>query len=266
MVTSTPDPTTSSISATSSTSTATTGSGTTTSTLTPPCPAPPSLSLSALLHPAALATAVFVPPSLAADIGEVTYNAEKGSKIFETLGAVLYVGLVVVFFARLFSKRAQFATNTRLASIRKGDFDPDDLEEKWWRKPRETPITPVEAIGSGFLGFGISVGLFIVSQLLDDTLAAWEVPTDNGPIVSILVAGKTIVQGGSYLLTFMFFANAAGTSLLGFKLLVDPAFAEEINADVNQQNREMLGQEDQPGEKVEQNKRDVAEMGERRTE
>lgn len=58
--------------------------------------------------------------------------AENGSKIFEYMGSVLYVILVVVFFARLFSKRAKYATNTRLASIRDGNFDPDSVEEPFW--------------------------------------------------------------------------------------------------------------------------------------
>ena len=117
------------------------------------------------------------------------------------------------------TQRAKFATSTRLASLRKGEFDPDAIEERWWRKERKTPITPTEAFFSGALAFGISFVLFNVSGLVQDYLDNYAVP-NQATVRNVFVALKTAVEGLSYLLSFMFAANAAGLAMMAPAMIV----------------------------------------------
>lgn len=90
-------------------------------------------------------------------------------------------------------------------------------------------MTTQEALSSSALAFVCAVALFAGSRYLDGVLETAVAPTDNPAFLNIWVAGKTIVQGGAWLLTFMFWANAAGTLLLGGRMLVDEGFRNEIN-------------------------------------
>lgn len=176
----------------------------------------------------AVAAALLSSPMARAAEEAVPYNNENGAQIFETLGGVLYTVLIIVFFARLFNKRAKFATSTRLASLRTGKIDTDALQGRWWKTERTEPVRPHEAVLSGALALGIATALYQLCGILDIALDGYSLP-EEGPLRTVVVALKTMVQGGSYLLTFMFMANGAGLMLMGGRMAVDPAFEREIN-------------------------------------
>lgn len=99
------------------------------------------------------------------------------------------------------------------------------------RKERKTPITVPEVLTSAALAFVISIVLFNLSEMLQEYLDAYPVPNQMA-VRNIAVALKTILQGGSYLLSFMFAANAAGLFLMGGRMVIDPVFERDVNAGV----------------------------------
>ena len=106
-----------------------------------PSPAPFALDDAAVLRAAGIVVAgvlLLCPAALAADAGGgVVYNPEAGSDTLKTVAGVAYIGLVIVYFVRLFKKRADRATSVRLASMgsdsegknKEGEDDDDDDDD-----------------------------------------------------------------------------------------------------------------------------------------
>ena len=81
---------------------------------------------------AVVSTALVTPAALAAE--GVTYNPEAGSETLKTVAGVGYIILVLIYFVRLFKKRADRATSVRISSssdstAEEGSDDEDEEEE-----------------------------------------------------------------------------------------------------------------------------------------
>jgi hypothetical protein len=94
---------------------------------------------------AALAVLLFPGGALAAATeAGVSYNPEGGSELLKTLAGAGYILLVVVYFVRLFMKRAKGATSVPLASTAQSEQDDEaldeDLDEELQQEGEVTPL------------------------------------------------------------------------------------------------------------------------------
>ena len=68
--------------------------------------------------------------------------------------------------------------------------------------------------------------LYILSSSVDDYFAKQELPTQyTAHNIALLI--QTVVRGLSYLVTFIFAANATGLALLGIQMALDPESVRE---------------------------------------
>jgi len=89
-----------------------------------------------------LATLAACPPALA-DTG-VTYNPQDGSETLKTVAGVGYIILVIIYFFRLFKKRADKATSERIASSGSdADAEEDSDDEEEAEQPVDD-VTPLQ--------------------------------------------------------------------------------------------------------------------------
>ena len=107
---------------------------------------------------------VLVPAALAAD--GVAYNPEAGSETVKTVAGVAYIILVIVYFVRLFRKRAANATSQRISSSGSASTTPsaagsdDDDEEE------EEEAVAVAAAAAAAADADVSPGQCLMCVLL----------------------------------------------------------------------------------------------------
>lgn len=77
---------------------------------------------------AILSSLALAPASLAAE--GVFYNPQEGSDTLKTVAGVGYIILVIVYFVRLFKKRADRFTSVRISSSDSADIKSDEEEEE----------------------------------------------------------------------------------------------------------------------------------------
>ncbi|CAG9460045.1 unnamed protein product [Pedinophyceae sp. YPF-701] len=181
--------------------------------------------LAGLAAPTAALFALLADPAVADTVETVTYQAEKGNFV-KVFGGVGYFCLVAFFFVRLFSKRAKFATSTRIASRSDPDFDPDSEASA----PRDKPITGQQALVTAVFCLAVSAVLWQVSVRLDEFMTKQpSLISDQETVQQIAITIKTIVVGLAYLMTCIFGANGVGLFLMGGRMIFDPVFELEVN-------------------------------------
>lgn len=170
--------------------------------------------------------ALLVPLSLASDTG-VAYNPEGGSDTFKTIAGVGYIILVIVYFVRLFKKRADRATSIKLSSSseEEDNVEEDSEDEDEALQNDDDAVTPVQCLMGFAQASVICYLLYILSTTIDGFFDKQTLPQQyTARNIAVLV--QTVVRGLSYLATFIFGANAVGLAALGVALVVAPEWVE----------------------------------------
>ena len=93
---------------------------------------------------AILTSLTIAPAALAAE--GIIYNPQEGAETLKTLAGVAYIILVIVYFVRLFKKRADRATSVRLSSSDSSDKEDDEEEEEEESPPVEDNVSPTQCL------------------------------------------------------------------------------------------------------------------------
>ncbi len=216
-------------------------------------PAPRRADTDRLIAPAAPTLPVFSAPALAALAGVlhdllaapaalaaegVMYNPESGSETFKTVAGVGYIILVIVYFVRLFKKRADRFTSVRIASS-DDDADKDEEDEEEEPAVADDDVTP----GQCLLGFAqaatICYLLYLLSTNVDGFFEKQELPSQyTARNITVLI--QTVVRGLVYLATFVFGANAVGLAALGVAITVAPEWVKAMEGGPRQKQEKTL--------------------------
>ena len=205
--------------------------------------------LSSLAASAAEAAAAAATSSSSSSLpAKIPYDPTAGSDFLRNVAGAAYVVLLVVFAFRLLRRRADFATSTRIArggggagSSNGGDksLTPEQRRQNYIadqaseasrrRSAKPVRATPLRA-AAGALQAGVCA--FLLWQVCTRVDAffetSFELP-EGYTAHNIAVTLRTVGRGLSYLLTFIFAANAAGLGGLAVQLVFypEPELVEE---------------------------------------
>ncbi|KAK9811259.1 hypothetical protein WJX72_000726 [[Myrmecia] bisecta] len=143
------------------------------------------------------------------------YNPAGGSELVKNVFGFLYVVVVAVFVVRLFRRRAQRATSERIAA--KAEQEARSIGEEGADKE----ATPLAAAWGAAQAAFFTYLLFQLSTNVDAYFGRQQLP-DQFTARNITVTLRTVIQGLSYLATFIFAANAVGLTGLTLQLLLSP--------------------------------------------
>jgi hypothetical protein len=177
---------------------------------------------------------------------KIPYDPTAGSDFLRNVAGAAYVVLLVVFAFRLLRRRADFATSTRIArggssstddknstpEQRRQNFIADQASELSRRNQKPVRATPLRA-AVGALQAGVCAFLlWQVCTRVDAFFETFELP-EGYTAHNIAVTLRTVGRGLSYLLTFIFAANAAGLGGLAVQLVFfpEPELIEEEGED-----------------------------------
>lgn len=201
--------------------------------------------LSALAASAA-EEAVAAAATTAALPAKIPYDPSAGSDFLRNVAGVAYVVLLVVFAFRLLRRRADFATSTRIArgGSSTSSFDDDknltpeqrrqnfiaDQASALSRARNAKPVraTPLRAAAGALQAGACAFALWQLCTHVDAFFETFELP-EGYTAHNIAVTLRTVGRGLSYLLTFIFAANAAGLGGLAVQLVFypEPELVEE---------------------------------------
>ena len=176
---------------------------------------------------------------------KIPYDPSAGSEFLRNVAGAAYVVLLVIFAFRLLRRRADFATSTRIArgggsstslddksltpEQRRQNFIADQASEAS-RARRQKPVraTPLRAAAGALQAGFCAFLLWQVCTRVDAFFETFELP-EGYTAHNIAVTLRTVGRGLSYLLTFIFAANAAGLGGLAVQLVFypEPELVEE---------------------------------------
>ncbi|EIE21091.1 hypothetical protein COCSUDRAFT_33788 [Coccomyxa subellipsoidea C-169] len=177
-------------------------------------------------------------PAIAED--GLKYEPGAGADVVKQVAGAAYVVLLAVFAVRLLTKRAKFATEERLASAAKGENErPPD--------PSIKRVTPLQSLWAAVQAGVFAYLLYLFSSNVDGYFERQPLP-DQYTARNITVAISTIVRGLSYLITFIFGANAVGLSALTVQLFINPEAVNEAEPQQDLHDVSNNGQEGSSGD------------------
>ena len=171
---------------------------------------------------------------------KIPYDPTAGSDFLRNVAGAAYVVLLVVFAFRLLRRRADFATSTRIARGGSGakaaadgrNLTPEQRRQNYIadqasevaRRKRQPAVraTPLRAAVGALQAAVCAVLLWQVCTRVDAFFeTSFELP-EGYTAHNIAVTLRTVGRGLSYLLTFIFAANAAGLGGLAVQLVFYP--------------------------------------------
>lgn len=155
---------------------------------------------------------------------DASYSPEQGSETFKNIAGVGYIILVIFYFFRLFTKRAEKAASEPLASTAQTTVEEqDDLSSLDNTEESSAPedVTVVQCLIGVAQAGAICFLCYLLSTVVDDYFAHQDLPSQyTARNITLLI--QSVVRGLVYLITFIFGANATGLAALAVQLVVDP--------------------------------------------
>ncbi len=178
----------------------------------------------AYLHSLVLASSILASCDPVFASVDASYSPEQGSETFKNVAGVGYIILVIFYFFRLFTKRAEKAASQPLASTAQNPAEEqDDLSSLDRKEESSTPedVTVVQCLIGVAQAGTICFLCYLLSTVVDDYFAHQDLPSQyTARNITLLI--QSVVRGLVYLITFIFGANATGLAALTIQLLVDP--------------------------------------------
>lgn len=156
---------------------------------------------------------------------------------------VLFTGFSFWYFARAVQKRSGKAREFRVAN-RLPEEERAKIDEERAKKTKE--LTAMQSFTGGLTGIGISVVLYAFASKVSASFDGKALP-ESETVRQISITVRTIVEGLTYLATFVYAANGVGLiALAGQKTLdyfdgkdlLDQAKAELAERDAAEANEE----------------------------
>lgn len=160
---------------------------------------------------------------------EASYSPEQGSETFKNIAGVGYIILVMFYFFRLFTKRAEKAASEPLASTAQNPAAVDQqgmdelsaLDKNSEEESTPGDVTVVQCLIGVAQAGTICFLFYLLSKVVDDYFAHQDLPMQyTARNITLLI--QSVVRGLVYLITFIFGANATGLAALAIQLVVDP--------------------------------------------
>jgi len=155
---------------------------------------------------------------------EASYSPEQGSETLQNVAGIGYIILVIIYFFRLFRKRAEKAASEPLASTPQNPpAEQDDLSALDTKEESAAPedVTVVQCLIGVAQAGTICFLFYLLSTVVDDYFAGQNLPSQyTARNITLLI--QSVVRGLVYLITFIFGANATGLAALAVQLVVDP--------------------------------------------
>lgn len=178
---------------------------------------------------------------------KIPYDPSAVSDFLRNVAGAAYVVLLVIFAFRLLRRRADFATSTRIArgggggtsnvvdggrgltpEQRRQNFIADQASQSARRSRKPVRATPLRAAVGSLQAGACALLLWQVCTRVDAFFETFKLP-DSYTAHNIAVTLRTVGRGLSYLLTFIFAANAVGLGGLAVQLVFypEPELVEE---------------------------------------
>ena len=191
----------------------------------------------------------------AAAAARIPYDPTAGSDFLRNVAGAAYVVLLVIFAFRLLRRRADFATSTRIARggatpiIDNKNLTPEQRRQNYvadqaseaFRMKKQKPVraTPLRAAVGAIQAGVCALLLWQVCTRVDAFFeTSFELP-EGYTAHNIAVTLRTVGRGLSYLLTFIFAANAAGLGGLAVQLVFYPE--PELVVEEEEEEEEEVG-------------------------
>jgi hypothetical protein len=165
----------------------------------------------------------------------VTYNNAAQEETLKNAAGIGYVLLVAWFLYRVLRRRAKRAKEEKLAGQDNGPSFFDSIREKIMpsgstKIDEVKEATPFDALIGAAQAGGIGFGLFIFSSKMTAIIGQQSLP-DAYTARNITVTVRTILQGLTWLATFIFCTNAVGLFGLFVQMSLFPDSLREDEED-----------------------------------
>ena len=174
--------------------------------------------------------------SASAEVSDaVAYNNTAQEETLKNAAGVSYILLVAWFLYRLLRRRAKRAKEEKLSGQETGPSLFDYIREKVvpsnpTKSDEVRDATPLDALIGAAQAGGIGFGLFIFSSKMTALIGQQSLP-DAYTARNITITVRTILQGLTWLATFIFCLNAVGLFGLSIQMMIFPDSLREDEED-----------------------------------
>ncbi|KAG1671830.1 hypothetical protein FOA52_000207 [Chlamydomonas sp. UWO 241] len=165
------------------------------------------------------------------DMAMAVYNNETSSEFLKNAAGVGYVLLVGLFLYRVLRRRAKRAKEEKIS----GQITQEEWDNSWFAQMRakfappagsesSTPVrdaTAFDALLGAAQAAALGFGMFIFSSKMTVLIGSSPLP-DGYQARNISITVRTLIEGLSWLATFVFCLNAVGLSALSVQMLMFP--------------------------------------------